>query len=250
MAVDVVSLIVVVTALVYGIRHARASRPVAWAAIALAVAFVALPTWLMGSAFADMRAAPFVLALAIVTLAPADARQARMIAAVGLAFFLARTGATTASLALAGARQDRALAALAHVPVGSRVALFVSPECRDPWRMARLDHVGGLATVRRRAFVNDQWADVGASLLTTRYPAAGRFANDPSQLLPCDGGAALARRLAVFPRSAFDRLWLVAIPEGVPAALPGMTRLWSDGDSAMFRIDTPHRRLSPSPPPR
>lgn len=103
--------------------------------------------------------------------------------------------------------------------------------------MPRLEHVGGLAQARRRAFTNNQWADVGASLLTIHYPAAGAFDTNPSHLLTCDGGADLGRRLAAFPRGAFDRLWLVDIPQGVPAALPGMTRLWASGNSAVYRID-------------
>ncbi|WP_326524915.1 hypothetical protein [Sphingomonas sp.] len=233
-ALDIASLIVTLAVLVYGIRKGRLSGPIGWAAAALFAAFLALPTWLMGSAFADMRAAPFVLALALVALAPADPRQARTVAMLGLALLVSRTGATAASLVLAGERQDRELAALAHVPEGARIALFVSPECAEPWRMARLDHIGGLATARRRAFVNDQWPDIGASLLTVRYPAAHPFEADPSQLLPCDGGAALTRRLAMLPRDAFDYLWLVNLPDR-PAPRPG--QVWGAGNSALYRLD-------------
>lgn len=235
--IDVLTLGIAIAAILHGLRHAGTSRPLGWAALALLAAFLALPSWLMGSAMADVRAAPYVVLLALIAIAPGEARIAAQVAVAGCVFFVARIAVTTLSLMLAGDAQAREAAALAHIPVGSRVVQFVSPDCDTRWRMSRLEHIGGLAQVRRRAFVNSQWPDVGASLLTTHYPAARPFETDPSQLLTCDGGVGLARRLGRVPWAAFDRLWLVDIPEGAPAALPGLTRLWASGNSAVYRID-------------
>ena len=235
--IDVLTLAVVVAAIVHGLRRAGSDRAAGWAAIALLAAFIALPIWLMGSALADTRAAPFVLILALLALRPGDAVKARTVALVGTAFFVVRIGVTTVSLALASHAQAREAQALDYIPYGARVVQFASPDCGNGWGMSRLEHIGGLAQARRRAFTNSQWPDIGASLLTTHYPAARPFENDPTHLLLCDGGTGLARRLAAFPRDAFDRLWLVDIPEGAPAALPGMTRLWAGGNSAVYRID-------------
>ncbi len=235
--VDVLTLAVVVAAIVHGLRRAGSDRATGSAALALLAAFIALPIWLMGSALADTRAAPFMLILALLALRPGDPDRARMVATIGAAFFVARIGVTTFSLMLASDAQARQAQALDHIPYGARVVLFASPDCASGWRMSRLEHIGGLAQARRRAFTNSQWTDIGASLLSTHHPAARPFMNDPSHLLHCDGGTGLARRLAAIPRGAFDRLWLVDIPEGPPATPPGMTQVWRDGDSALYRID-------------
>jgi hypothetical protein len=235
--VDFLTFAVVLGALAFGVRRATSVPSVAWAAVALLGVFAALPIWLMGSAFADTRAAPFVLMLALLALRPADARQATPVAWAAFAFCTLRIAATTASLALASQAQAREVRALDFIPVGARVVQFVSPNCADGWRMARLDHIGGLAQVRRRAFTNSQFPDIGSTLLSKHYPAAGRFIEDPSHLLRCDGGVGLRKRLDAVPWHAFDRLWLVDIPEGAPAALPGLTLLWSDGDSAVYRVE-------------
>lgn len=236
LAVDVATLVTVVLVLGLAIRaRVPSARPLAWGSLALLAAFIALPSWLFGSAFADMRLAPWVLIVALLALG-APRTRARAIAVLGLAFMLARLAATTVSLTLAAQEQERALAALDRVPVGARILLLASPECADPWRMARLDHLGGLALARRRAFANDQWPDIGASLMTTRHPAAGAFASDPSQLLPCDGGTVLRHRLAGFPRAAFDYVWLVGVPDA-PRAIPGAIPVWRDGDRALYRVE-------------
>ena len=138
----------------------------------------------MGSAFTDTRLAAFVLIFALLALRPVDARQARIVALVGIVFFAARIAATTLSLAVASNRQAREAVALDHIPVGSRVILFVSPDCADGWRMARLDHIGGLAQVRRRVFINSQFPDIGATLLVTDYPPRAHSRAIPATCSP------------------------------------------------------------------
>lgn len=135
--------------------HATMSPTLSLGTLSLAVAFLLLPSWLFGSAFADMRLVPFVFILALLALAPTPEmtpRSTRAIALAGFAFFIARIAVSTVSLALVSDHYDRALAGLDHVPRGSRIASLVSPNCANPWAMTRLDHLGGLAIAAARLF--------------------------------------------------------------------------------------------------
>jgi hypothetical protein len=232
-ALDVVTLAIALLFLSLGLRRSGSDPRLARGDLLLLAALILLPGWLMGSAFADMRLAPWVVIVALLAVRPGPSDRPLALAAV--AFAAARIAATTASLLLSSERIERETATLTGVPNGARIALLVTPDCADRWTMTRLDHIGGLATVRRGAFVNDQWPDVGAALLHTRYPAAGAFQNDPSQLLPCDGGATRARRIAALPRGAFDYLWLVDAEGPLPEHMSAP--VWRAGPSALYRLD-------------
>ena len=66
--------------------------------------------------------------------------------------------------------------------MGSRVAVLVWDKC-EQWSLRRSDHLGAIATVRREAFSNDHWPMAGSTLMTVRFPAAGWFQRDPSQIV-------------------------------------------------------------------
>ncbi len=225
------------------------SRNLGLSALFLFAVFVLLPRIVFGSAYADMRLAPFALAIAIVALRPrpgASAKGAATLALAGLAFFLARTAGTTVSYWMFDRTYDRELAALDRLPRGARVVSFVGHNCRNDWRMSRLEHLPAFALVRRLAYSNDQWSMAGAQMLTPRYRLAGAFAHDPSQIVtPSRCPGELWRRidtaLAEFPREAFDHVWLIQPPAYDPALERGLTPVWRDGDSALFRVDRPIR---------
>lgn len=223
----------------------RLNRALAIAAGLLAVAFALLPRILLGSAYADMRIAPYLLAVAILavgTVCEMPSARKHRIALLGLMFVLVRLIGTTISTAQYDADYRRELAALDHVPNGARVAAFVGRACGDPWAMSRLDHLPSLAIVRRSAFANDQWAMAGAQLVRVDYPAAGRFATDPSQIVVANGcrgtpWSSIDRALAELPRGAFDYVWLIRPPRYEASLTAGMTPVWREGSSALFRID-------------
>ena len=208
------------------------SRNLSLSALFLLAVYLLLPRIVFGSAYADMRLFPFAVAIAVIALRPrrgVPAHHAALVAGLGLAFFLARLGATTVSFWQYDGDYRRNLAALDHVPEGAR--------------LVRLEHLPGLATVRRLAFTNEQWSMPGAQLLTVRYRAAGKFAHDPSEIItpykcprerwwkPVD----LA--LATVPRTAFDYIWMIQPPPHDPALLAGLTPLWRSGTSVLYRID-------------
>jgi hypothetical protein len=73
---------------------------------------------------------------------------------------------------------------------------------------------GSMAIVRREAFVNGQWSMPGAQLLPIKYAPAKGLPKDPTQILRpvwCRAprtGASKVRSL-IFPRNAFDFVWMI-----------------------------------------
>jgi hypothetical protein len=227
-----------------------------FAAILLAVAFVCLPRILLGSAYADMRLAPYMIAIALLALGPktdASPRLLGRLAALGLVFFAARLAVTTWTFADVDRAWRGQLAALEHVPPGSRVLVGVAAPCTREWRSNRMDHLGSLAIARRDAFTNDQWAMPGAQLLTVTYQAGAPFVTDPSQMIRPPVCRAYREHLFPefmqrLPRSAFDYLWLIDLPRANWPRQPGLAPVWNGGargilyrfaDSATRASDTP-----------
>lgn len=248
LAFDAASVTILFMILFKGVRDERIeySRNLGLSALFLLAVFILLPRIVFGSAYADMRLAPFVFAIALIALRPRHGlsfRGAATFAALGLAFVGARLIGTTISYWRYADSYDRTLAALDHVPIGARLVSFVGrPRCADDWAYSRLEHVPALALERRLAYTNDQWSMAGAQLLTARYVPAQRFAHDPSEIvtaLRCRGQwwRPIAMAIEQFPRDAFDYLWLIQPPPYDRALVDGMTPIWRDGTSVLYRID-------------
>jgi len=245
---DLVSLGIAVLVFVLAVFHRRLtlSRNIVFSFLVLSLAFVALPRVIFGSAYADMRLAPFLFAMGLLairfkheTILP----TARVLAWAGLAFVLTRAAANTLSLGAAAEDQRAKLTALQHVPVGARVMSFVGRRCDQKWELPRNDHLGSMVIVRRLGFSNDQWPMAGSSLLTVRGPEAGRFAYDPSQKARTPACAyadawPIEVSLRRFSRDQYDYLWLIDPPEYDPALLKGTTRVWRGAGSALYRLRT------------
>lgn len=211
------------------------SRNLVFSALVLAAAFTLLPRTIFGSAYADMRLAPYVAAVLILAIRfkrESDLRLGRMLAIAGVAFLIARTASVAVSLAFADREQREILAALDHVEPGSRVVAFEWWPCRA-WPLERAAHLPSMAIVRREAFSNDQWPLAGAALLTINRPEAGYFGRDPSQIVRRRGcrseGLPVQMSLERVPRHAYDYLWLINMPP-----LPSE---WTDGWQPVFTND-------------
>jgi len=236
-------------------RRLEYSRNLAASAIFLAIVFVCLPRIVFGSNYADMRLAPYVLAVFVIAIRYRPAwtgRAGTALAVLGLSFFAARISANTASFWMFDRAYDRELAAVAHIPEQARVVSFVGVRCRREWSQSRLEHLPALALVRRNAFSNDQWSMSGAQLLTARYPGADFwFSRDPSQQVlarPCRGERwmTLNQSLATFPRDMFDYVWLISPPAYDPALTSGLQEVWRSGTSVLYRV-ADRRPLAPAP---
>jgi len=247
MAFDLASVTVLFVILLKGVRDERVeySRNLLLSALFLSAIFVLLPRIVFGSAYADMRLAPFALAIALIALRPKRGlsfRGASSLAVLGLAFFGVRMAATTVSYWQYDRNYTRTLTALDHVPQGARLLTMVGRSCRDVWMTSRLEHAAGLALERKLAYANDQWSMAGGQLLTVRYTPAGHFAHDPSQLVTdrrCRGEwwRPLRVSLAFLPRQAFDYVWLIDPAPVEPAFLTGLTPVWRSGRDVLYRID-------------
>ncbi len=258
---DVGSAIAIFLLLAKGVhdRHIVYSRNLALSALFLLAMYLLLPRIVFGSAYADMRLAPFVFAIALIGLRPrpgSPGRSQARYAVVGLAFVLLRLVGTTWSYALYDREYDRVLTALDHIPTHARVLSFVGRHCGEPWAYSRVEHLPGMLMVRKLAFTNDQWSMAGAQQLTVRYPAAPRFAHDPSQLVVdhwCRGEwwRPFDYSMAAFPRTAFDYVWVLDPPTPYnPALLKGLTPIWQSGRDTLFRIDDRTQPPKPPTPPR
>jgi hypothetical protein len=254
---DLLSLGVMMLILLKGFtdRQLEYSRHLGLSAAFLFAVFLLLPRIVFGSAYADMRLAPFALAVALIAVRPRPGipfRSAATFAALGLAFFGVRLAGTTASYWLYDRSYDRALAALEHVPPGARVVSFIGRRCRDDWGYSRLEHIPAMLLVRRLAYSNDQWSMAGAQQLTTRYYPARGFAHDPSQIVTdvlCRGEwwRPVNKALARFPRDAFDYVWMLNPPPYDARLARGLTPVWRDGRDVLYRVDDRTQPEAPGP---
>ena len=251
---DQLSLLVIIALLIWVLASKRLtfSRNLGASALFMLAVFLILPRVVFGSAYADMRMAPYIFAIALIAirLPEGHLKLSRMLALAGLVFFGVRTAATTASFYLFDQTYDRELAALEHIPAGAPVVSFIGRPCQEPWGMTRLHHLPAMAIVRRNAFANDQWTMAGAQLLTSNYPPGGRFVRDPSQIVtsarcPGEDWLTIEASLERFPRDAFDYAWLIDPPSYDPALAAGLTEVWRDGTSVLYKVD---RGVTPPQP--
>lgn len=253
---DVASVAVIALVIVKAVRdpNVEYSRNLGLSALFLLAVFALLPRIVFGSAYADMRLAPFMVAIAVIAIRPrpgAARRSMTVMAMLGLAFVLVRTTATTISFYKFDQSYDRELAALDHIPIGARLVSFVGKTCNNEWLMTRLEHLPAIALERRLAYTNDQWSMPGGQMLTTRYIAAIPFSHDPSEIVtrqhcPLEWWRPIDRSLARFPRTAFDYVWLINPPPYDPKYIADATPIWRSGTSVVYKVN--HAEVVPHMP--
>jgi len=242
---DIGSLIAAGLVFLYALfsRKLTLSRNLAFSAIVLAASFAIIPRIVFGSAYADMRLVPYLIAVALLAVrfrgAP-DRTTAQVLAVIGLLFFATRTAANTISLGMAGADQRAKLHAIDVMPEGARVITLTGMPCSEYWPLLRNSHLGAMVIVRRDVFSNDQWLLEGVNLLDLKYRAAGYFAADPSQLVRPNRCLDRLHRmvdqsLSALPRDDFDYVWLVDVPPYDPALVAGLRPVWRGPGSILYQ---------------
>ncbi len=242
---DISSLVIAAAVFIYAIvsRKLTLSRNLAFSAIVLAISFAILPRIIFGSAYADMRLVPYLIAVALLAIrfhgAP-DRTTAQVLAVLGLLFFATRMAANTLSLGIAAADQTAKMKAIDVMSRGARVISLVGMPCREYWPMLRNGHLGAMVVVRREGFSNDQWVIEGVNLLDLKYTKAGYFAADPSQLVRPNGCRDPLHRmvdqsLSTLPRNDFDYVWLVDAPPYSPATVADMKLVWRGPGSILYQ---------------
>jgi hypothetical protein len=109
--IDIASVAVVPAVLVLALAHPKLtfSRNLAFSGIVLIGAILLLPWTVFGSAYADMRLVPYMLAILLLAIrfdGAVDRRLGTALATAGLLFVAARLGATGVSLAIAADDQE------------------------------------------------------------------------------------------------------------------------------------------------
>lgn len=239
-SVTLLGLVVLGGLIAWVVRRRRPEGlPLVLAATVMAALFALMPFALLGSAYADMRLAPFALATALLAIGTPQ-RGAHWIAVAAFLFFGVRTVATVWSVHSYDQSYRQELGAVRYIPNGARVLGLVGKPCDVPWAVHRLDHLPSMAVVRRQALTNDQWQASGAQLLTVRYKGAAPFLADPSQFVTVSACArrermAYPQAIATFPRQAFDYVWVIQQPDEA-ADDRGLQPVWRSGRSALYRV--------------
>ena len=244
--VDIASIAVAPVLLAVALASSKLtfSRNLAFSGIVLAAAFAILPWTVFGSAYADMRLAPYMIAVLLLAIRfrkRIDLQLGSALAVAGLLFCVARIGVTATSLTLASDDQQAKFAALKHVPVGARVISLVGYPCGVTWALPRNTHLGGMVIVRRHGFSNDQWTIEGANLMSLRYTGAGKFAADPSQIVRRNGCPTndwtVDRALGAIHRDRFDYLWMIDAGPYDAKLVAGMQPVWRGPGSILYRLN-------------
>lgn len=246
---DMASVFVLIVVLIWALRNSleNFSRMLGMSALFLLITYLLLPRVVFGSAYADMRLAPFMMAVALIAIRPparTNPGTVRLIALASFAFFLGRTAGTAISFWLYDQEYDRQAAAIESIPRHARLVSFVGQEaCIQPWSQTRLEHFPSLALVRKRAFANDQWQMPGAQLLRVRYSQGWPFNADNMQIVTpnqCRGEywLGLDDALRRLPKNAFDYVWLINAPRFDRSLLKGYEEIWRDGTSMLYRKST------------
>jgi hypothetical protein len=242
---DLASVGVAFVVLIETLRNPRLtfSRNLAFSGAVLVAGFILLPRIIFGSAYADMRLVPYMIAVLLLAIrfrGPTSRKLGSALAVLGLLFCVIRFGGTTWTLAKAADDQEAKLVALDHIPTGARVITLVGFYCRSSWVLPRNSHLGAMVMVRREGFSNDQWVLEGLNLLELKYSKPGYFASDPSELVRenyCNdrGHLRIDQALARLPREDFDYVWLVDPPEFDHRLVAGLHEVWRGGGSILYR---------------
>lgn len=240
---DQATAILIATVIYIGFRSPRfaADRTIGFAALLALAAFVILPQKIFGSVFADMRLAPYVVMLALLTFR--EKKTTRPVLMALALIFLALRLALTGHVYRERERSLEAhLAALTAIPRHARLATLIEVPCYSEWPLPWFSHIGSVALVRKHVFANDQWANSNMNPLKVHFPEAGVFATDDRQLFypkRCGLTPTLEQSMRELPASAFTHVWVVGVK---PANIPRKASLslgWQSADAAVFTVSAP-----------
>lgn len=207
-------------------------------ALILWAAALLLPPTLV-TQFASVRLIYVAAAVTVLAVRP-RAPMPQWVTPIALAFVCVRLISSGISLIQADRQFDRELTALNYIAPGSLVMAFNGVECARAWAPNRQTGLPSIATVRRDAFINQQFITAEGQLLTFRPDRANLAAYRSSQTTdgPCARYGSIARplaqRLGELPPDT-DYLWFIGIPANKQPAHSNLRLMWRDGDSALYK---------------
>jgi hypothetical protein len=245
---DIVSLTAAIYLIYFGIRDKRGKIDMRFgtAALLFAGALLIIPYQLFGSALADSRIYPFLFIAAILSVHVRDeAVGPRVINIVTLSFamlFMVRIAASSLGYAEYDAAYKRHLVALDHIEPGASVAVLVGYPCDTKWRLARVEHLGSMALLRRDAFINSEWDVPGAELLRAKHADGTNFNVDPSQFVldpncGSDLRPFLAKKIQDIPQGYFDYVWVFNFDKNSLPKYKSLSPIYYDESTILYRID-------------
>ncbi len=246
---DLLSVLLILSVILLSITRLfglRLEPRLAWPAGLLFIAFMFLPFGVDGSAFVNTRIAPFALALAIISIKSdhLDTKKFLVFVAVGLAFFVTRIAAHTASMAMYDKDYKQKMESISYIPEGSAVITFSAENCGNVlslWTHPRLDHLSGVAVIRKNIFINSLWEVKGLHSLSIKYQSQP-FVSSPSNMvsLPeCTNKnfPLFSEQMDKIPPEVFDYVWLIGIPRKEWPQKDWMTIVWERDDVMLAKID-------------
>lgn len=217
-------------------------RLVAVAGVLIAT-YIAMPPNIIGSAYADMRIAPYALMIALLAIRPiAQTAFTRRFGAFALSLFAAQMLYHTANYFRLDRIQQQQLEALDHIPVGSSVFGLAEVSCGGQMAGYRLNHLHRLAISRRHAFANGSWAYPSTQTVLARDAMTAGYVDDGSSFLEPSGcierpSHTIDGALAELPRDRFRYLWLLNVPSERWPARPWLHPVWRNQAGILYRID-------------
>jgi hypothetical protein len=208
---DITSLCLVVAVLAAALVLRRFDGRVGWAALILLILTLIVPRQIFGGDYADYRLSTAALMVACMAI---DWPVPRWGLALASLLFTVRIAVTSVVWYQDAQTARQLVAALDHVPEGSRVATAVAIP-RTQWLFGPFEHFGSFAVVRRSAMENSNFALPDVHMLSmreTRY----RF-NDPTQRILYSPRQRIDLRKFKPARHA-DYLWYIGDkkPVGIP----------------------------------
>ena len=243
--VDALSTLLLLTIAISTIarRDLGMHRGLLWVAGVLLVAFLLVPFNLIGSAYADMRIAPYALMMLMLALAPrADTAFTRALAPFALLFFAAQMVYHSVNYARLDRIQQHQLEALDHIAIGSSVYAMAQVACGGDMAGDRVNHLHRLAIARRHAFTNGSWAFPSTQTILARPAMTAGYQDDDSASL--DPASCVDRpnnridgALAVLPRDRFHYFWLIDVAPRDWPRRPWLHIVWHNDAGALYAID-------------
>jgi len=220
-------------------RHFTYTPVLAMPGLILWILALGLPTTLI-TQFASVRLIYVACAFTLLAVRP-KAPLPSWVAPAGLAFVALRLTSVLLSTIEADGRFEKQLEALDHIARGSRVIAFTAIDCERHWQPDRRAHIASMATVRRDAFVNDQFVTSEGQLLkiAESQPVLKRWTEAIVFKTPCDRWSnrpALSEALTRLPWGNMDYLWLVDAPAASRPIDGRLRPIWQAGNSVLYRI--------------
>lgn len=229
-AYDITTLCIVLAVVVLALIVRRFDGRLGWAALILTILTIIVPRQIFGGDYADYRLSTAALMVALMAVDFRGKVPTWALAMTAL-LFVSRTGITTWAWYRDAQVARQLVAALDHVPEGSRVATAVAIP-RYQWFFGPFEHFGSYAVVRRGAMENSNFALPDVHMLSmreTRY----RFA-DPTQRILYSPNQRIDLRKFKPARHA-DYLWFIG--NSRPVALPdGANIVYSTPNSFLARL--------------